>query len=162
MAPTIYLDMLLEAYGSGTPFMTILNRLLDICRMEVEKSSIDMEFFRSFEEVRDRICYRLIRKEGNEDLLEDIPYIGFLDLAICFYYAYHGEALGDGTVLIHNSHMELWGTCTVELFGLAKRNTKRLFPWTCQSMVEVLREMAGQDAETEDAAGRMHSCRRRR
>ena len=153
VAPTIYLDTFLEAYGSGATFMSVLNRLLDICRMEVEKSSIDMEFFRSFEEVRDRICYRLIRKEGNEDLLEDIPYIGFLDLAICFYYAYHGEALGDGTVLIHNSHMELWGTSAAELFGLAKRNTKRLFPWTCQSIVEVLREMAGQDAETEDAAG---------
>ena len=25
-----------------------------------------------------------------------MPYIGFLDLAICFYYAYHGEALGEG------------------------------------------------------------------
>ena len=152
VAPTIYLDTFLEAYESGATFMSVLNRLLDICRMEAEKSSIDMEFFRSFEEVRDRICYRLIGKEGNEGLLEDMPYIGFLDLAICFYYAYHSEALGDGTILIHNSHMELWGTCTAELFGLAKRNTKRLFLWTCQSMVEVLREMAGQDAETEDAA----------
>ena len=153
VAPTIYLDTFLEAYESGATFMSVLNRLLDICRMEAEKKGIDMEFFRLFEEVRDRICYRLIRKEGNEGLLEDMPYIGVLDLAICFYYAYHSEALGDGTVLIHNSHMELWGTCTAELFGLAKRNTKRLFPWTCQSMVEVLREMAGQDAETEDAAG---------
>lgn len=152
VAPTIYLDTFLEAYESGATFMSVLNRLLDICRMEAEKSSIDMEFFRSFEEVRDRICYRLIGKEGNEGLLEDMPYIGFLDLAICFHYAYHSEALGDGTILIHNSHMELWGTSAAELFGLAKRNTKRLFPWTCQSMVEVLREMAGQDAETEDAA----------
>ena len=43
-----------------------------------------VEFFRSFEEVRDRICYRLIRKERNEELLKDIPYIDFLDLAIPF------------------------------------------------------------------------------
>ena len=98
VAPTIYLDTFLEAYGSGATFMSVLNRLLDICRMEAEKKGIDMEFFRLFEEVRDRICYRLIRKEGNEGLLEDMPYIGVLDLAICFYYAYHSEALGDGTV----------------------------------------------------------------
>ena len=48
--------------------------------------------------------------------------------------------------------MELWGTCTAELFGLAKRNTARLFPWTCASMEEVLHEMAGQDVGPEDTA----------
>ena len=161
VAPTIYLDTFLEAYGSGATFMSVLNRLLDICRMEAEKKGIDMEFFRLFEEVRDRICYRLIRKERNEELLKDIPYIEFLDLAICFYYAYHSEALGDGTILIHNSHMELWGTSAAELFGLAKRNTKRLFPWTCQSIVEVLREMAGQDAFLQEAQMKVLSNTRR-
>lgn len=152
VAPTIYLDTFLEAYESGATFMSVLNRLLDICRMEAEKGSIDMGFFRSFEEVRDRICYRLIGKERNQEMLEEIPYIDFLDLAICFYYAYHNDILGDGTIPIYNSHMELWGTCTAELFGLAKRNTARLFPWTCASMEEVLHEMAGQDVGPEDTA----------
>ena len=30
--------------------MSVLNRLLDICRMEAEKKGIDMEFFRLFED----------------------------------------------------------------------------------------------------------------
>ena len=152
VAPTIYLDTFLEAYESGATFQSILNRLLDICREKASKKAIDMDFFRSFEDVRDRICYRLIGKERNEGLLEEIPYLDFLDLAICFYYAYHSDILGDGTILIYNSHMELWETCIAELFGLAKRNTARLFPWTCASMEEVLREMEGQDAGPEDTA----------
>ena len=151
VAPTIYLDTFLEAYESGATFWSILDRLLDICREDMLREAVDMEFFRSFERVRDRICYRLIGRKGNEELLEDIPYIEFLDLAICFYYAYHGESLGDGTILVHNSHLELWDTCTAELFGLAKRNTQRLFPWVCNSIAEVLGEIAGEDESSEEA-----------
>lgn len=152
VAPTIYLDTFLEAYEAGATFKSILQRLVEICREDMLKETVDMEFFRSFEQVRDRICYRLIGRKGNEELLEDIPYIEFLDLAICFYYAYHGDALGDGTILIHNSHLELWETCTAELFGLAKRNTQKLFPWVCSSLTEVLGEMTGQEIGPEDAA----------
>ena len=153
VALTIYLDMLLEAYGSGTPFMTILNRLLDICREDPAKKGIDMGFFRSFEKVRDRICYRLVSRERNEGLLQEMPYVGFLDMAICFHYAYHDNALGAGTIPIHNSHMELWGTSIAELHGLARNNTERLFPWRCQSMAEALADMAGPDGSLEGTAG---------
>ena len=153
VAPTIYLDMLLEAYGSGTPFTAILNRLLDICREDAAKRDIDMGFFRSFEKVRDQICYRLVSRERNEGLLQEMPYVGFLDMAICFHYAYHDDALGDGTIPIHNSHMELWGTSIAELHGLARNNTERLFPWRCQSMAEALADMAGPDGSLEGTAG---------
>lgn len=145
MAPTIYLDTYLDAYKSGLSFESIVQILLDICHREESKGLIDMNFFRSFEKVRDRICYYLIGKERNRKLLEDIPYIEFLDLAICFYYAYHGDTIEDGTILIHNSHMALWNTCTAELFGLAKRNTQRLFPWTCCSLTEALKRLAEAD-----------------
>ena len=41
--------------------------------------------------------------------------------------------------------MELWDTCTAELFGLAKRNTQKLFPWVCSSLAEVLEEIGAED-----------------
>lgn len=141
VVPTIYLETFLKAYESGTPFGDIVQKLLDICHEEALKGQMDMGFFRSFEQVRDRICYRLIGKKGNEELLEEIPYVEFLDLAICFYYAYHGAEMGDGTILIYNSHMEMWETCTAELFNLARRNTRKVFPWVCKGLGEVLREI---------------------
>lgn len=154
VVPTIYLERFLEAYESGMPFKEVVSRVLSAYR-ESSAGCIDMEFFKSFKDVRDRICYRLIGRKGNEELLDGIPHIGFLDLAICFYYSYHGEMLGDGTILIHNSHMEMWETCTAELFGLAKRNTRRLFPWECKGMGEVLQEMAdsGEGADVEEPEG---------
>ena len=147
VVPTVYLEKFLEAYESGTPFRAIVDRLVDISREEAAKPPIKMDFFRSFEEVRDGICYRLIRQEGNEGLLEEIPHIVFLDLAICFYYAYHGMELGDGTILIYNTHVEMWGTSVAELYSLAKRNTPRLFPWEYQGIGELMREMEGEDGK---------------
>lgn len=145
VAPTIYLEGFLEAYENGMPFQAITKKILDAYRRSGLDKGVDMGFFRSFEAVRDRICYRLVSRKGNEGLLGQIPYIDFLDLAICFYYAYQGESLGDGSILIYNSHMEMWDTCLAELSGLAERNTQRLFPWTCCSLDEAMAGMAGAD-----------------
>lgn len=149
VAPTVYLDTFLEAYEAGAAFGPIVGRVRDIFRENLEKRPADMGFFRSFEQVRDRICYRLVGRKGNEGMLAGVPYIDFLDLAICFYYSYNGE-MGEGTIQIDKSHMEMWDTCIAELFSLSKRNTPRLFPWECGGLREVLEEMAAQDGGYED------------
>ena len=146
VAPTIYLDTFLNAYESGTPFEAIVRKLLGICREDaLQHNRVDMGFFQSFEKVRDRICYRLVGREKNGVLLGDMPYVEFLDMAISFYYAYQGDALGDGSISIHNSHMDIWGTDTAELLALAECNTGRLFPWECRTLEEVLDDMEGRD-----------------
>jgi hypothetical protein len=143
--PTIYLEPFLEAYEAGAALSDITNRLMGIYRESVPVGKVNMDFFKSFNLVKDRICYRLIGRRGNENLLEEIPYIEFLDLVLCFYYAYQGKALGEGTILVHNSHVEMWGTCTAELLRLAQSNTPRLFPWRCSSLENILEEISGHD-----------------
>ena len=141
VAPTIYLETYLEAYKQGIPLGSIIRSVIDACQENLVEGPVDMGFFRSFEQVRDRICCRLIGRERNKAMLDGIPYIEFLDLAVCFYYAYRGER-GDGMIQIDNSHMEMWGSNMMELLALSKRNTPRLFPWACCGLQEVLTEMA--------------------
>ena len=86
--PTIYLDSFWEAYESGQSFAAVLARLLKLYREEMPGRDINMSFFQCFDKVKERICYRLIRQKGNEELLRESPHIEFLDLALCFYYAY--------------------------------------------------------------------------
>lgn len=146
VTPTIYLNTFLDIYESGVSFAEVIRKLIAIYRKDTPKTEVDMNFFRSFGRVKDRICYRLVGTRGNEDLLSKVPHIEFLDLALCFYYAYQSEALGEGTILIHDSHVEMWETSTAELLGLAKENTPRLFPWTCCSLNDVLQEMTEEGA----------------
>lgn len=149
VVPTIYLERFLEAYESGAPFEKVVCGLLDVYRRNLPEDDIDMDFFRSFEAVKERICYRLVGRRGNEDLLGKIPHVDFLDMAICFYYVYRGKTPGDGTILIYGSHVEMWDTCTEELLRLAGENTPRIFPWECCGIKEIL----GMPEETDGNAG---------
>ena len=139
--PTIYLDTFWEAYEGGMTFAEVVRRLAEIYRKETCRKNIDMDFFKDFTRVKDRICYRLVGKRANKAMLTDIPHIDYLDLAVCFFYAYQGPELGEGTILIHNSHMELWGTNTLELLQLAEKNTPRLFPPRVFYMEEMLDDL---------------------
>ena len=146
--PTIYLDSFWEAYEGGVTFAEIVSRLVEIYRKETCGKSIDMNFFRDFAKVKDRICYRLVGKKANETLFADIPHVDYLDLAICFFYAYQGPELGEGSILIHNSHMEMWQTNTLEILELSKKNTPRLFPGVIFDMEDVMAEaLEGREEE---------------
>lgn len=141
VVPTLYLEPFWEAYCCGIPLGEIVKKLLEIYLEEMPKTQIDMGFFEDFSLVKERICYRLVRQKGNEKFLEDIPFLPFLDLAVCFFYAYSNETLGDGAITVRNSHVQLWKTSIAELIKLAEKNTPRLFPWQCDSIETILQNM---------------------
>lgn len=147
VSPTIYLNSFWDAYEKGIPFVVIVERIMRIYEEDTPKENIDMSFFKDFNRVKERICYRLISAERNRELLTKIPHIEYLDLAICFYYSYRGEALGNGSILIHDSHMEMWNTTTEELYKLAAHNTPELFPGEWSAMETVVRELMAERGE---------------
>ena len=138
VAPTIYLNDFYDAFMNGTDMERIVKQIWAIYEAEVPKGNLDLSFFTAFQNVKDRICYRLVNLEQNKRLLEQIPHVVFLDLAICFYYSYITEEIGEASILIRNSHMELWGTDTAELMKLATVNTPRLFPAEHYSILSAL------------------------
>lgn len=141
IAPTIYLDSYYNYYLQGEPIEQIIEQIKEQYHMGELTAPVDMEFFRDFSCVKERIAYKLINADRNKELLEQIPHILFMDLAICFYYAFYNEQLGEGMILIHNSHMEMWETNHQELMQLAQANTPRLFPAMFSSMAVLFQEL---------------------
>lgn len=140
IVPTIYLESFWDAYENGISFAAVVRKIVKLYREEVPEKDINMDFFRYFDKVKDRICYRLVRREGNEELLKECPHVEFLDLAICFFYAYDGTRIGEGSILIKNAHALRWGVRTGDLMRCAETNTARLFRWESFTMEELLRE----------------------
>ena len=138
VSPTIYLAPFLTAYEEGVSLSELVRNLLEIYRNDKMQKQMDLSFFMEFSGVRDRICHRVIHADRNKDLLERIPHVPFLDLAICFYYAYEDSCIGSGSILIYNTHLEMWHTNTAELMWLAQNNTPKLFPWQCESMEKLM------------------------
>ena len=147
VAPTIYLNAFYDMYESGMDMGDVIQCIMDTYKKGEVKESIDMDFFCNFEAVKERIAYRLINAERNKELLEQIPHILFMDLAICFYYAFYQKELGEGMILIHNSHMEIWGTNHKELMKLAEENTGRMLPPSMVSMKSLLQEMFDENVD---------------
>lgn len=147
ISPTVYLDDFYAAYLRGMSLDKIADKVLAIYLDGMPDKEINMLFFRDFEQVKGRISYRLINRAQNEELLKDIPHVDFLDLAICFYYAFHSNVLGDGTILIRNSHLEMWNTCHKELLQLAEKNAPKLFPAELTSMEELMEDVLSGEKE---------------
>ena len=139
IAPVIYLDDLYSYYTMGS--ITVSDAVETVMKT-YEKSqinSVDMSDFLNFEKIRDSIVYKLINKTKNEKLLEDVPHVDMLDLAIIFCVLCPSiSENGMASVTIHNNHMQMWNIDVNELYEAAKKNTPKLLPARLTSMEEML------------------------
>lgn len=138
ISPTIYLNSLMEAYENHMPMEDIVDRILDVYQRNMPSEDICIDCFRDFEYAKTRICARVINRSRNSALLERIPHRDFLDLCICYYFAYEDAKLGCGSILIYNNHMEMWKCTEEDLFETAYQNTRELFPVEIANMGELL------------------------
>lgn len=147
ISPTIYLDGFYELYKNGMDVEEVAVRILAAYYNGRPKKELNLEFFKDFEQVKHRIVYRIINAKQNEELLEEIPHVRWLDLAICFYYAFYDEHLGNGMITIYNKHMEWWNTNTKELMSLAGRNTAKLMNAQMETLKKVVESLYGEELE---------------
>lgn len=147
VAPTIYLEAYYGDFLEGRSIYGICERIMESCEECGFMEDFDVDFFLDYEKIRSTIVYKLINREKNKELLEDVPHLAFLDLALVFYCLLSDTPVGQATVLIHNSHMDLWKVSNGELYRDAKANSARLLPAELKTMGEVIRELSGEESE---------------
>ena len=157
VAPMIYLDSCYQDYLAGRSFPGICQQILECCEDCAFMERFDVDFFADYRKIQPTVVYKLINYEKNRELLEKIPHLPFLDLAIVFYCLLADTPVGNATVLIRNSHLKMWHITCGELYRDARDNSRRLLPAELRPMGEVLRELswepgnggAGEDGEDE-------------
>lgn len=147
-SPVIYLEPLYEMYRSGSTVDAIVTSVLSRtkCRLpfspEICLKSGDLDT------VKDRIAFRLISKERNEELLASIPWIPFLDLSIVFFLSIESGSDSTVTALIPNHLLNSWGLSPSELFSIAKVNTPILFPSVISRIEDLIFEKVSRNETT--------------
>ncbi len=142
VAPMIYLDSCYLDYLAGGSLKDICRQILECCEDSGFMERFDVDFFADYRKIRPTVVYKLINYEKNRELLEKVPHLPFLDLAIVFYCLLADTPVGNATVLIHNSHLDMWHITCSELYRDARDNALRLLPAELKPMGEVLRELA--------------------
>lgn len=139
IAPTIYLNSYYINYSHGMSINEILEEIMSTYKETVDVSLGFIKGILDFNNLRNKVVLKLIQKEKNQELLKEVPYFEFLDLAVVFYILLDENQGGQMTALIHNCHMEQLGITGEELNYLAKKNTPVLFPPEIRTMEEVIR-----------------------
>lgn len=147
ISPTIYLDSFFARYQNGETVETIAREIMDLYQIYRIEEPIDPDFYCDFSNVWDHIVCKVISYEKNRELLKNIPYLRYLDLAIVFYCRIQDEQIGKGTILIHNSHLKLWSITESELSEIAKNNTKNQLPYEFLDLMEVLEKNTDEEEQ---------------
>lgn len=144
ISPAIYLEEFYEQYQGGKN----IPELADIIRQIYEKvkvqNSYPCENIFSYDKVKDKIVYKLIQKDANKRLLDNVPYIPYLDLAIVFYVLLETSEFGTATLLVKREHLKEWGITEEEMKAAAMVNTPRLLPLKIEKLSEFMYVMTNQ------------------
>ncbi|MDO5408189.1 MAG: DUF5688 family protein [Eubacteriales bacterium] len=142
LSPAIYLNSYFEQYEQGMSMDDIIQDILNLYRTTILPDTIDGSKLSQLDQVQSRILFKLIHADTNQELLEDIPHIRYLDLAIVFYLYLEHSAAGQLTAIIRKEHMKHWNVKVKDLWGFALANTPRTFPAEIRSMTELIKDMA--------------------
>lgn len=138
ISPTIYLEEYYQKYCHGRTIDYIVGDILELYEDVRFQKSWGENKIGIYEEIADKIVYRLINRKSNEKMLKDIPYVPYLDLAIVFYVLLEVTQYGTATMTINKEHLKLWGISEEEIFEQAKNNTCHLLPDEFQTMNAVI------------------------
>ena len=127
VSPTIYLN------GYYKEFLVagidaVVKRVIAIYEENKPELSFDISKIMDISKVRPHIKMKLINYEENRELLEAVPYIQILDLAVVFIVVLETEdEYQFGTILVHNGFLDYWEIEVDSLYEIAKENMRNDF-----------------------------------
>ena len=142
ISPAVYPAQYYEKNPEESSPRETAEEILNLYHKQRLGSLFDFTIFADLPRIRERIVFRLIHYGKNRELLETIPHIPYLDLAIIFYVLLPGaNDSSAATVLIRNEHLKPWKIRTSELLELAMTNTPRLLEKDLIEMDDMIREV---------------------
>ena len=126
VTPNFYLQGMYSRYVDGIGLDSLVSEIV-----QKYESAYDSEKYENlsldYADCQEKIVMRLISFEKNKKMLEETPYIPFLDMAVVFYFLADNDQNGIASIRITNEIMNDWKTDVKELYTLASDNSKRIF-----------------------------------
>ena len=150
ISPTIYLNSFYNAYANGRELEDIICEIVNIYTNNKDKISVTSDYFLDFENIREKIVYKIVNYEKNKKLLEKIPFKRILDLAVVFYCIIEQGTDSNATALIYNSHLTSWNVTEEDIYNAAIENTPILLKSTIRSMSSIVQELMDDSDDISD------------
>ena len=144
VAPVIYPELFYEDYKRTDDLNRTLQRMADMLATAIQENpdyDPDVIISRT-----DNIVYQLVNTKANEQMLSNVPHRQIQDLAVVYTVILNADEHQTDmseTVRITNDIAKAMGLTEPQLYELAQKNTKRIFPSELQSMNQVIAQMTG-------------------
>lgn len=139
VTPNFYLQGMYSRYVDGIGLDSLVSEIV-----QKYESAYDSEKYENlsldYADCQEKIVMRLISFEKNKKMLEEAPYIPFLDMAVVFYFLADNDQNGIASIRITNEIMNDWKTDVKELYTLASDNSKRIFEEKVMPMSKMFEE----------------------
>lgn len=127
VSPVFYLEEFYERYKrEDMNIDEVCDELMDAYNGAAQCVDFDvMEHFNDFDWIKKRLVANLVNTELNKELLKDVPNVLKADLSVVFRIKVTSEEAGEGSILVRNEHLAIWGATVNDLMAAAsdKRNT---------------------------------------
>lgn len=141
----LYMEEFYEEYQSGTSMDAIIKHMITIIEGMREKSYINeknlIEAMSNYPYMRENIIIRLLKREHNEEYLENKVYVPFLDLAAVVFVMMNQDEKGISTLAIPRKIFEEWNIPIADVFKDALEETIKRFPAVTESLQKLLTEL---------------------
>lgn len=141
ISPAIYLEEYYEKYQDGAELHALAENIISFYEKVRFRRDFDEKAINDFDTIKPRIVFQLVNYWKNAKRLQDMPYLMFHDLAICFYVLLEAKEQGVLTFTIDNSHLRLWGVNLQTIAGYAMENTPKLLEASFGGIDEVISEL---------------------
>ena len=146
ISPTIYLEEYYKKYVEGCELAKIVKHIIQLYYEVKSPFQFALEDF-AFDNMKDKICFKLINQHMNVKVLEGMPHRKFCDLAVAYYVQIIDDERGIGTIPVNNSLMMFWDVDESNLWELAYKNTRNLLTPNFQTVKDAIYECTGEVIE---------------
>lgn len=150
VSPTIYLEEYFMQYRHGRSMESIVEKIWELYQDVRFRDNTIGERLMIYDRVKGKIVYKLINYEKNVEMLKEVPYRKFLDLALVCYVLLENETHGTATMTVKWEHIKRWGINKDALFELAENNTRRILPAEIKTMRDTIAELLGEEEAGEE------------
>jgi hypothetical protein len=140
VTPTIYIDDMYERYQAGVE----LGKLLaDEARSYVKayKNPFVTPDSLDFDNIKDNIIMVLVNTEQNKEMLQNTPHREFHDLSVMYRWIVDKTENGLMSTIVDENIMKQLEMTENDLFEVAVKNTRELFPTVITPISEIISNM---------------------
>lgn len=154
ICPSLSFSEYWKRYQNGESREELLQEILSFCQTQPPQQPWDFSHVLSYSHARPYLAPKLIHRERNRELLEQLPYQTFLDLAVVSCLCFFSPGQPAASSPIYTRHLAMWGISPENLQMDAFQNAERILPpmllpldtLICQVVREEVAEFPWKDA----------------